>query len=65
MLYQMLCNKLPFQTETIMDTIAMISEQSDSYEHDPAFKKLTHLEQDLLRRLLKLDPQKRLTASGN
>lgn len=37
MLYQMLCGKLPYQCDTIIDTITMITEETDCYEFDDAF----------------------------
>ncbi|CAD8091083.1 unnamed protein product [Paramecium sonneborni] len=61
-LYQLLVGQLPFQQETVLDTIEMIRDSEINVKNTVAFKKLNPLEQDLLKRLLKKDPEKRLSA---
>ncbi|CAD8154267.1 unnamed protein product [Paramecium octaurelia] len=61
-LYQLLVGQLPFQQETVLDTIEMIRDSEINVKNTSAFKKLNSLEQDLLKRLLKKDPEKRLSA---
>ncbi|CAD8079829.1 unnamed protein product [Paramecium sonneborni] len=61
-LYQLLIGQLPFQQETVLDTIEMIRDSEINVKNTTAFKKLNPLEQDLLKRLLKKDPEKRLSA---
>ncbi|CAK80754.1 unnamed protein product (macronuclear) [Paramecium tetraurelia] len=61
-LYQLLVGQLPFQQETILDTIEMIRDSEINVKNQTAFKLLNTLEQDLLKRLLKKDPEKRLSA---
>ncbi|CAK76664.1 unnamed protein product (macronuclear) [Paramecium tetraurelia] len=61
-LYQLLVGQLPFQQETVLDTIEMIRDSEINVKNTSAFKKLNPLEQDLLKRLLKKDPEKRLSA---
>ncbi|CAD8056439.1 unnamed protein product [Paramecium primaurelia] len=61
-LYQLLVGQLPFQQETVLDTIEMIRDSEINVKNMSPFKKLNPLEQDLLKRLLKKDPEKRLSA---
>ncbi|CAD8175532.1 unnamed protein product [Paramecium octaurelia] len=61
-LYQLLVGQLPFQQDTILDTIEMIRDSEINVKNQAAFKLLNKLEQDLLKRLLKKDPEKRLSA---
>ncbi|CAD8064043.1 unnamed protein product [Paramecium primaurelia] len=61
-LYQLLVGQLPFQQETILDTIEMIRDSEINVKNTAAFKVLNPLVQDLLKRLLKKDPEKRLSA---
>ncbi|CAD8159715.1 unnamed protein product [Paramecium pentaurelia] len=60
-LYQLLFGQLPFQSETILDTIEMIT---DSKLNSTFLGQLNPLIQDLLKRLLEKDPNKRLSAEG-
>ncbi|CAD8164277.1 unnamed protein product [Paramecium octaurelia] len=60
-LYQLLFGQLPFQSETILDTIEMIT---DSKLNSIFLSQLNPLIQDLLKRLLEKDPNKRLSAEG-
>ncbi|CAD8077263.1 unnamed protein product [Paramecium sonneborni] len=60
-LYQLLFGSLPFQSETILDTIDMIT---DSKLNHNTLSQLNPLIQDLIKRLLEKDPNKRLSAEG-
>ncbi|KAM3135214.1 hypothetical protein pb186bvf_012679 [Paramecium bursaria] len=61
--YQLLCGEFPFQCDTKMDTIELICDPDFNVKNTPKFETLNQLQQDLLKRLLKKDPEKRLSAA--
>ncbi|CAK81564.1 unnamed protein product (macronuclear) [Paramecium tetraurelia] len=60
--YQLFCYGLPFQQDQIIDTIEMICDPNYNVENTAKFESLDQLQQDLLKRLLRKEPEKRLTS---
>ncbi|CAD8070689.1 unnamed protein product [Paramecium primaurelia] len=60
--YQLFCYDLPFQNDQIIDTIEMICDPNYNVENTTQFESLDQLQQDLLKRLLRKEPEKRLTS---
>ena len=61
-MFQLLLGRLPYQAETNIDTIEAICSSQEAFDQVPGFKQLDLLAQDLLKRLLRKDPSKRLSA---
>ncbi|CAD8092107.1 unnamed protein product [Paramecium sonneborni] len=61
--YQLFCQQLPFQNDQIMDTIELICDPNYNVENTAQFESLDQLQQDLLKRLLRKEPEKRLSSS--
>jgi calcium-dependent protein kinase len=63
-LFQMLCEQFPYHQETNIDTIESICSDEDLLDRCPRFRQLDFLVKDFLRRILKKDPAKRISATG-
>ncbi|CAD8090436.1 unnamed protein product [Paramecium primaurelia] len=61
-LYQLLCHKFPFLSDTIIDTIETITDTNYNPWRSQEFLDLHYLQQDLLKRILIKDPKNRLSA---
>ncbi|CAD8086830.1 unnamed protein product [Paramecium sonneborni] len=61
--YQLFCKQLPFQNDQILDTIELICDPNYNVENTTQFESLDQLQQDLLKRLLRKEPEKRLSSS--
>ncbi|CAD8069119.1 unnamed protein product [Paramecium primaurelia] len=62
--YQLFCQQLPFQNDQIIDTIELICDPNYNVENTVQFESLDLLQQDLLKRLLRKEPEKRLSSTG-
>lgn len=58
----MLSNHFPFMAQSAMETIELITDPTVSIEANPEFQSFSRVHQDLLKRLLQKDPEKRLSA---
>ncbi|CAD8085212.1 unnamed protein product [Paramecium primaurelia] len=61
-LYQMLCQTLPFYAETISETIEQITSPEPQFQYSQEFLQLNQVQRDLIKRLLKPYPHQRLSA---
>ncbi|KAM3137169.1 hypothetical protein pb186bvf_010715 [Paramecium bursaria] len=63
-IYQLFCGYLPFHFDTQLDTIEAITSSDTTFLTKPEFLRLNYLQQDILKRMLNRDPNKRLSAQG-
>ncbi|CAD8056041.1 unnamed protein product [Paramecium sonneborni] len=62
-LYQLLCYRLPFFADSVSDTIDLITSEDYPYQYTEEFQNLSFIERDLIKRLLKHNPNHRLYAA--